>query len=309
MPSDKSTVDTSGTHGRAVMDRLRHQYGPAYAAALAEAHEQYRWVIKYGQLDHDPFCSATTEVELRHAHYLDGAIRACAAILRAEPHKFEQDAAPTLVQVHLMELVDAMRRGLNRHGLTPPEIRARVEQGERVVILVTDYSDPTYSRKVPRLVGAALPSDVPDDKGGMTRGRWSLYFDGPYRHPLILITGETARFTPTDETPTPQPPVTAVSPPTPAPRRSLVSPQERELINEAHQAGREDGWRHAAYVDAYGGDVTTPPEVPERFASVASWYVSGWTDGIEGFESSEDGADHAEYADGETAGGRTSHES
>lgn len=53
-----------------------------------------------------------------------------------------------------------------------------------------------------------------------------------------------------------------------------------KLEQDATEIGREHGWNHANYVDAYGGDMDAKPEVPTRFASVATYFVAGWEESI-----------------------------
>lgn len=52
------------------------------------------------------------------------------------------------------------------------------------------------------------------------------------------------------------------------------------LCERATEAGYDHGWTHAAYVDAYGGDPHTEPDVPQRFAPVATDYAVAYTDGV-----------------------------
>lgn len=52
------------------------------------------------------------------------------------------------------------------------------------------------------------------------------------------------------------------------------------LCDRATWAGYDDGWTHAAYVDAYGGDPYTEPDVPQRFAPVATYYTAAYGDGV-----------------------------
>lgn len=54
----------------------------------------------------------------------------------------------------------------------------------------------------------------------------------------------------------------------------------RELQNEATETGRDRGWSHAAFIDAYGGDPHTEPDVPPWFATVATYYTAGYADGV-----------------------------
>ncbi|TVT14993.1 hypothetical protein FNH05_37115 [Amycolatopsis rhizosphaerae] len=52
------------------------------------------------------------------------------------------------------------------------------------------------------------------------------------------------------------------------------------LQDEAAGIGRDHGWTHAAYVDAYGGDPYAEPEVPPRFAPVAAVYAAAYAEGV-----------------------------
>ena len=54
----------------------------------------------------------------------------------------------------------------------------------------------------------------------------------------------------------------------------------RELQDEATEIGRVHGWRHAAFVDAYGGDPHAEPDVPPWFATVATFYTTAYADGV-----------------------------
>lgn len=49
---------------------------------------------------------------------------------------------------------------------------------------------------------------------------------------------------------------------------------------EAREIGLSRGWDHANYVEAYGGDPNEAPEVPARFASVESFYLSAYEEGV-----------------------------
>lgn len=64
-----------------------------------------------------------------------------------------------------------------------------------------------------------------------------------------------------------------------------------ELIKEATEIGLSRGWSHANYVDAYGGDPNEAPEVPGRFASVESYFISAYEEGVQNFQNdlNEDG--------------------
>ena len=57
----------------------------------------------------------------------------------------------------------------------------------------------------------------------------------------------------------------------------------RELQNEATDIGHDHGWGHAAYCDAYGGDPDTAPDVPHRFATVATYYTTAYADGVNAY--------------------------
>ena len=54
----------------------------------------------------------------------------------------------------------------------------------------------------------------------------------------------------------------------------------RNLQHEATEIGRDHGWTHAAFVDAYGGDPHAEPDVPSRFATVAAFYTTAYADGV-----------------------------
>jgi hypothetical protein len=53
--------------------------------------------------------------------------------------------------------------------------------------------------------------------------------------------------------------------------------------NDATDIGFDHGLSHAAYVDAYGGDITTEPEVPPGFGELATYYLAGYADGIDAY--------------------------
>jgi hypothetical protein len=58
-----------------------------------------------------------------------------------------------------------------------------------------------------------------------------------------------------------------------------------ELENEAQEIGRSNGYDHANYVEAYGGDMNATPEVPARFADVdESFYLSGYEEGVTNYK-------------------------
>lgn len=56
-----------------------------------------------------------------------------------------------------------------------------------------------------------------------------------------------------------------------------------ELEQEAAEIGRNRGWDHANFVEAYGGDPNESPEVPELFAEAESFFLSGWEEGVSNF--------------------------
>jgi hypothetical protein len=71
--------------------------------------------------------------------------------------------------------------------------------------------------------------------------------------------------------------------------------------SEAYEAGKDLGWKHAAYVDAYGGDKDSGPESVPGYIhqDQESEYRDGWEQGVEDFEEddSEDSEDPWPYAD------------
>ncbi|ONI71141.1 hypothetical protein ALI144C_52430 [Actinosynnema sp. ALI-1.44] len=54
----------------------------------------------------------------------------------------------------------------------------------------------------------------------------------------------------------------------------------RTLQNTATNIGYDDGWTHAAFVDAYGGDPHAEPDIPPRFVTVATYYTAAYNDGV-----------------------------
>jgi hypothetical protein len=67
----------------------------------------------------------------------------------------------------------------------------------------------------------------------------------------------------------------------------------RELQDEATDIGRDHGWTHAAFVDAYGGDPHAGPDVPPRFATVAAFYTTAayttaYADGVTAYTDDAD---------------------
>lgn len=60
----------------------------------------------------------------------------------------------------------------------------------------------------------------------------------------------------------------------------------RALENEAREAGRERGWNHANFVDAYNPYRGKPFElyIPNRFIALESFFRSGFEEGIDNFK-------------------------
>lgn len=54
----------------------------------------------------------------------------------------------------------------------------------------------------------------------------------------------------------------------------------RNIQDEATELGRDHGWTHAAFVDVYGGDPCAEPDVPLRFARVATYYTTAYAEGV-----------------------------
>lgn len=73
---------------------------------------------------------------------------------------------------------------------------------------------------------------------------------------------------------------------TPAPTASDVvlasdtASHAQHLHDHATESGRDHGLTHAIYVDAYGGDPHAEPDVPTRFATVATFYTCAFADGV-----------------------------
>lgn len=55
------------------------------------------------------------------------------------------------------------------------------------------------------------------------------------------------------------------------------------LEHEATVVGWSRGHAHANYVDAYGGDMDEAPDVPARFATVASFFESSYAEGVQDY--------------------------
>lgn len=180
--------------------------------------------------------------------------------------------------------------------LTPAQIMARIESGERVVILVGDRDNPAGD-PIPRLVDAAFPSDVPNGhtdpvtgRPEMTTGRWTIYFGGPYRSPGGIITTATYRWTVTDRAPAPELPIPVFKRAAPAVR--VESPEDiarKARQHAAHEAGVVAGGRHAAWCEAYApADTDDIPDVPQEYSDVASWWLSGYADGVEAHDDDQE---------------------
>jgi len=56
-----------------------------------------------------------------------------------------------------------------------------------------------------------------------------------------------------------------------------------KLETEATETGYSHGHAHANYVTAYGGDPHTEPDVPSRFASVATYFTAAYEDGVQAY--------------------------
>jgi hypothetical protein len=61
---------------------------------------------------------------------------------------------------------------------------------------------------------------------------------------------------------------------------TTTADRARELQDQATEFGRDHGRSHAAYVDAYGGDPHAEPDVPARFARVATFYATAYAEGV-----------------------------
>jgi hypothetical protein len=72
--------------------------------------------------------------------------------------------------------------------------------------------------------------------------------------------------------------------PAPGPPGTTTTDRERVLQRAAALAGHDHGWLHAESVRRHGcGGLYAEPVVPERFASVASWYVAAFDAGVIAF--------------------------
>jgi hypothetical protein len=68
---------------------------------------------------------------------------------------------------------------------------------------------------------------------------------------------------------------------------TLTDDARKTLEKDAHDTGWSRGWDHANYVTAYGGDMDAEPEVPERFAAVATYYAAAYAEGVRNYQSEE----------------------
>lgn len=57
------------------------------------------------------------------------------------------------------------------------------------------------------------------------------------------------------------------------------------LRTVAQEIGADHGWKHAAYVDAYGGELHTEETlvIPERYTEVADSYLTAYLDGQDAY--------------------------
>lgn len=169
------------------------------------------------------------------------------------------------------------------------DLPALLAKGEPVAIRIPDVSDPIGVATRPVAVTDALPSDVPltdPPDGRMTRDRWQLWFNhGDGFVPGLVTTGSWAyeRATLTE--------VAEWKPAPPAP----VEPEQRPayvpdaLAQEATEAGYAAGRTHAAWADGGDHPMHVTPQVPERFATVATHYTAAFDDAVTKYE--EDSTD------------------
>lgn len=68
------------------------------------------------------------------------------------------------------------------------------------------------------------------------------------------------------------------------------------LQEEALQAGRTAGWDAANYAAAYGGNVTHIT-VPDRYATVDTYYTAGFEAGVQIYE--DGGESPSQHTEGE----------
>lgn len=174
------------------------------------------------------------------------------------------------------------------------ELPERLKAGP-VTVLVSDANDPCGMRKIPRVVADAYQADVWDrENGRMTVGRWMLAFGEPYLFPVLVVTSADYRYEVTDL------PGEPVGGPCQACRShaeweqsqreaagtARVESEQDKLARLATSAGREHGWDHANYVDNVSG-VDDGWSVPERFASVATYYEAAFAEGMEKYRETD----------------------
>lgn len=56
------------------------------------------------------------------------------------------------------------------------------------------------------------------------------------------------------------------------------------LEQEATESGKQRGWEHANYVDAYGGTMEPEEseiEVPSQYLQVPTYYTAGYSEGVQ----------------------------
>lgn len=161
------------------------------------------------------------------------------------------------------------------------ELPARLAAGP-VTLVVPDLTDPCGSRRIARPVRAAVAADVWDTENErMTVGRWKVFFgEEPCTYPMIMVTAGDYRYE-----------VTGEGPGEPGPCGACKALAAREanpsapvvdspgLAQEAQERGYDRGYDHANYVDNVGG-VDLGWTVPERFASVATYYRAAFEDGM-----------------------------
>lgn len=53
---------------------------------------------------------------------------------------------------------------------------------------------------------------------------------------------------------------------------------------ETREVARSHGYDHANHVTAYGGDMDATPDVPERYAHLATYYLAAYADGVQDYQ-------------------------
>jgi hypothetical protein len=166
----------------------------------------------------------------------------------------------------------------------------RLATGAPLCVWVPDVSDPIGMRKRPLQVSAAYSADVRLNRDPldtrMTRDRWQLWFEHGDGFAPGLITHADSPFplaTMAD--------VAAWRQPAPEP---VAEPEQRPayvpdpLAVEATEAGRDAGRTHAAWADGGDHPMHVTPEVPERFATVATYYTAAFDDAVTKYEEDSD---------------------